>query len=75
LPAFRRYQELQQYVGWTEADSARVQSVSALVAPFFGQLVDDFYAEIKLHPDASKVISGGDEQIARLKKSLIRWLQ
>ena len=25
---FRRYQELQQYVGWTPADAQRVQSVA-----------------------------------------------
>jgi signal transduction histidine kinase len=75
LPAFRRYRELQQYVGWTDADAARIQSISALVGPHFGRLVDDFYAQIKLHADARKVITGGDEQIARLKKTLIRWLE
>ena len=26
---YRRYQELQQYVGWTEEDARRVQSVAA----------------------------------------------
>lgn len=41
----------------------------------FGGLVDDFYAEIENHPDARKVITGGVEQIARLKKSLLRWLE
>ena len=75
LPAYRRYQELQQYVGWTEQDAVRVQSMSALLSPAFGRLVDDFYAEIGNHPDARKVITGGDDQIARLKKSLLHWLQ
>jgi signal transduction histidine kinase len=74
LPAFQRYQELQRYVGWTEEDAARVQSIKALVAPYFDRLIDDFYAEIENHPDARKVITGGEPQITRLKKSLHRWI-
>jgi len=74
LTAYKRYQELQSYVGWTEQDAVRVQSIGSLVTPHFGSLVDDFYAEIENHPDAKKVITGGEEQIARLKKSLHRWL-
>lgn len=73
-PAFRRYQELQRYVGWTDKDADRVQAISALVTPFFNRLIDDFYAEIENHPDARKVITGGEEQIARLKKTLHGWL-
>lgn len=44
------------------------------MTPFFSRLIDDFYAEIKNHPDARKVITGGEEQIARLKTTLHRWL-
>lgn len=74
MPAYQRYQELQCYVGWTAEDAARVQSIESLVAPRFGRLIDDFYAEIKKHPNARKAITGGEEQIARLKKSLHQWL-
>jgi signal transduction histidine kinase len=74
LPNFTRYQELQRYVGWTDQDAGRVQSVREIIAPFFAPLVDDFYAEIENHPDARKVITGGEQQIARLKQTLIRWL-
>jgi signal transduction histidine kinase len=74
VPAFRRYQELQRYVGWTDKDAARVHSISSLATPYFGRLIDDFYAEIENHPDARKVITGGEEQIARLKTTLHRWL-
>jgi signal transduction histidine kinase len=70
-----RYQELQQYVGWTEEDAQRVHSVAAAFAPFLPALVDDFYAEIDRHPDARKVITGGEAQIARLKGTLLRWLR
>lgn len=75
LAAYERYRELQQYVNWTEHDAARVQAIGELVAPAFGALVDDFYAEIENHPEARAVITGGEQQIARLKQSLIRWLE
>jgi signal transduction histidine kinase len=75
LSAFSRYQELQRYVNWTAADTARVKQIGDLVAPHFAALVDDFYAEIENHPDARKVITGGHEQISRLKQTLVRWLE
>lgn len=72
--AYDRYQELQRYVNWTNQDAARVQAVGEFVAPHFLALVDDFYAEIENHPEAKKVITGGEAQIARLKTTLVRWL-
>jgi signal transduction histidine kinase len=72
---YRRYQDLQRYVGWTEDDAANVRSVAALLEPHLGTLVDDFYAEIERHPEAAKVITGGAAQIARLKGTLVAWLR
>src|SRR5262245_23462248 len=72
---FRRYQELQQYVGWTDEDARRVRSVGSAVGPHLGPLIDDFYAEILRHEDAARVITGGDEQVARLKGTLLTWLR
>jgi PAS domain S-box-containing protein len=72
---FQRYQELQEYVGWTADDAQRVQSVAGLLAPHLAAMVDDFYAEIERHPNAMKVITGGQAQINRLKGTLVKWLQ
>lgn len=72
---FQRYQELQRYVGWRPEDALLIQSVAPLVEPHFPELVADFYEEIERHPDAQKVITGGQEQVQRLKGTLIRWLQ
>lgn len=72
---FRRYQELQQYVGWSEEDVSRVRSCAALLQPHLRAIVDDFYAEIEQHPDAMKVITGGRQQILRLKGTLLQWLK
>ena len=72
---FLRYQELQQYVGWTAEDARRVQSVATLLEPRLPAMIDDFYAEIERHPDARKVITGGQPQINRLKGTLVQWLR
>ena len=71
---FERYQDLQKYVGWTEADAHRIQAVATLIEPHIPALIDDFYAEIKRHPAASKVITGGEAQVERLKETLRAWL-
>lgn len=71
---YRRYQELQQYVGWTEEDAQRVQAVAQILEARLTPLIDDFYAEIERHPGARQVITGGQAQIARLKGTLRAWL-
>jgi signal transduction histidine kinase len=72
---YRRYQELQAWVGWDDEAARRVASVAALLDPSLPALVDDFYDEIERHPDARKVITGGRAQIERLKGTLIQWLR
>jgi signal transduction histidine kinase len=72
---FRRYQDLQRYVGWTDDDARNVRSVADRLAPHLAPLVDDFYDEIERHPDARKAITGGPAQIARLKGTLVEWLR
>jgi signal transduction histidine kinase len=72
---FRRYQELQRYVGWSDEDALQMQKLAPLVAPSFAELVEDFYAEIDRHAEARRVITGGAAQIERLKGTLRRWLE
>jgi two-component system, NtrC family, sensor kinase len=72
---FDRYRELQEYVGWTDDDARRVAAAAPLLEGFLVSLVDDFYEEIDRHPNARKVITGGREQIERLKGTLGQWLR
>lgn len=72
---YRRYCELQNYVGWTDDDARRVQAVALSLDPFLPELIEDFYSEIERHPAARSVITGGDTQIERLKRSLTQWLR
>src|SRR5438105_1063904 len=73
--AFDRYRELQAYVGWCDDAARRVAAVAGLVEPHLPALIDDFYAEIDRHPEARKVITGGAEQVSRLKGTLVQWLR
>src|SRR5262245_9736627 len=72
---FSRYQDLQSYVDWTEADRQRVVAAGKLLAPHFPALVEDFYVEIERHPAAQRVITGGPSQVERLKQTLTNWLR
>lgn len=44
-----------------------------MLDPHLSSLVADFYTEIEQHPPASQVITGGLEQVERLKRSLLSW--
>ena len=57
---------------WHSLDLA---AINEMLDPCLHDLIDDFYAEIERHPDARKVITGGQEQIKRLKGTLLAWLQ
>jgi protoglobin len=56
---FRRYQELQSYVGWTEEDARRVQAVAELLEPYLSKLIEDFYAEIDRHQGPARSSPAG----------------
>lgn len=71
---FERYCDLQAYVGWTADDAACVRAAADIVEQRIDELVADFYAEIERHPDAARVITGGQAQIERLMASLRLWL-
>ncbi len=68
-------QNLKDYVGFTDRSTQLLQSFHAKAAPHFAVIIDDFYATIDAHPGARAAITGGEAQIQRLKKSLIRWLE
>jgi len=68
------FDSLKQYVGFTEQSSAALRELHPVARPFFVPIVDDFYAAIEAHPEARAAISGGAATIARLKQTLVRWL-
>jgi signal transduction histidine kinase len=72
---YARYRGLQAWVGWTEDASQKVAATADLLLPHLPALVDDFYEAIRRQPNARKVITGGEEQITRLKGTLQQWLR
>ena len=56
---FKRYQELQQYVGWTDDDAQQVHRLAPIVREHFGPLIEDFYVAIQQNSTTMKVITGG----------------
>jgi signal transduction histidine kinase len=71
---YGRFQDLQRYVGWAQEDAAALAALRDPLEPGFPALIDDFYAEIDRHEGARQVITGGDEQVTRLKGTLLTWL-
>ncbi|MFO0629260.1 MAG: protoglobin domain-containing protein [Polyangiales bacterium] len=68
------FDELKRYVGFNADDEARLRDLAARVVPHQDRIVDDFYAHILAHDDARRSITGGDPQVARLKKTLVHWI-
>lgn len=71
---FRRYQDLQDYVAWSDEDAARVRSLLPSLEPHLNALAEDFAAEIARHPDSHRAFEGGQAQVERLKGTLLEWL-
>ncbi|MBI2818563.1 MAG: hypothetical protein HYX73_01160 [Acidobacteria bacterium] len=64
---------MKRYVGLTEQDARRLCSLGPRLEKYFPEMAERFYAQILHHPDASRVLVGGDAQIARLKQTLQEW--
>lgn len=65
--------EMKRYVGFTDEDAAILKEIAPILKPYIPEMVDKFYDEVKQHEGTMEVITGGDEQIERLKKTLKQW--
>ncbi|HEY6728151.1 MAG TPA: protoglobin domain-containing protein [Polyangiaceae bacterium] len=68
------FRSICDYVELDERNAAVVAEFRPLAEPHFESVVDDFYATIEAHAEARLVITGGREQVERLKGSLTDWL-
>lgn len=73
IPTF--FEDIKQYVGFTDEDADLLKSLEPLLEPHFGAMSEHFYACILAHPRAHAAISGGDAQVVRLKKTLVSWMK
>jgi hypothetical protein len=67
------FEEMKRYLGFTEQDSRLLAAVSPRMERFLPSMSERFYAQIKEHPDAARVFTGGQEQIERLRETLQVW--
>jgi PAS domain S-box-containing protein len=69
-----RYAELFEYVRFGPRDLENLRAFHAVGAKHFERISRDFYERIREHKDAHAVLSGED-QILRLQRSLVRWME
>jgi signal transduction histidine kinase len=63
------------YVGFRPADSVLLRELLPVAEPHFERISEHFYERIVNHPQAHQSITGGTEQIARLKRTLVEWMR
>ena len=71
---FDRYMRLQKYIRWSDYDVQRVRVAGRIVEPCFSQLVDQFYEAVDEQPSTRRLITGGRDQVRRLKQTLLQWM-
>lgn len=63
-----------RYVAFDDEDARRVAALRPFVAPHFERISREFYEKTREHEDAHAVFTG-EEQIARLQRSLVTWME
>lgn len=66
------FDEMKSWVGFDEADEARLRALLPYVEPHLQRLSDVFYDKILAHPGAAAVMRD-EAQVLRLKGTLRRW--
>ncbi|MBL9106415.1 MAG: PAS domain-containing protein [Myxococcales bacterium] len=68
-----RFEEMKRYVEFSPEDAALLAGFREAAAPHFERIAQEFYDRIRLH-EAAHAVFTGEAQIARLQRSLVRWL-
>ncbi len=68
------FERLKHYTGFDAASADALQALHASARQSFSAIVADFYDAIARDEVAAKVITGGEAQVDRLKRTLLRWL-
>lgn len=63
-----------RYIDFDERSEAALRAFHPVAAPHFVPIVDDFYQRIDEVPSARALVTGGEQQIERLKRTLREWL-
>lgn len=66
-------EEMKRYLHFQDSDAELLQTIGARMERYLPEMAERFYAQIPHHPGASRVFTGGEEQVHRLKKTLQAW--
>jgi len=65
--------EMKRYLHFRQDDGQLLRNLGPRMERYLPEMAERFYAQIPLHPGASRVFTGGEEQVLRLKKTLQAW--
>jgi two-component system sensor histidine kinase HydH len=68
-------ESIKKYVGFDARTSELLSELLPLAKPSFPALVEDFYDAITRDAEARAIVTGGERQFDRLKKTLLDWLE
>lgn len=68
------FDELQRYVGFSQADQQALRALHGRLAPHFPAVAMAFYDVILRHPGARAALERGERQVGQLKDTLVRWM-
>ena len=66
-------QEMKRYLSLQEPDCILLRELGPHMEKYLPEMAERFYAQIPQYPNAFRVFTGGDAQIARLKQTLQAW--
>jgi len=69
------FDELKRYVDFGREDEVALRGILPRALPHIPAIAEDFYAHILDHREASKSITGGAQQVERLKGTLRTWME
>ncbi|MCA8987571.1 MAG: hypothetical protein KDA78_08020 [Planctomycetaceae bacterium] len=72
---FQRFLDVRTYLGWSPDDDQCSEELTQILVPHSREMIDDFYTQILRHAATSRVLSGGELQIERLKSSMRFWFE
>jgi signal transduction histidine kinase len=65
--------EMKRYLGFSAEDVELLRQLGPRLEKYFPEMAERFYSQIPRHPNAFRVFTGGEAQIARLKQTLQEW--
>ena len=65
--------EMKRYLHFRQEDATLLKDLGPRMQHYLPEMAERFYAQIPHHPGASRVFTGGNEQVDRLKKTLQAW--